>query len=277
MPKKQVIRVKWKNFCFFIILNTCIVIVILSSIKIAKWYIESKETTEQIKTILEETPIKEIEDTEKTEIIENNNLEENNPYKDYIKMNLINVDFKSLNTENSSTIGWIKVNGTDINYPFVQAKDNKYYLNHSFNKTYNNAGWIFMDYRNSIDKLDKNTIIYGHGRSDGTMFGTLKNVLSKDWLNNVNNYVVRMSTEQENTLWQIFSIYRIETTSDYLQTTFNSSDEFKEFSNMIIKRSAFNFNTSVSKNDKILTLSTCFNDKEKMVVHAKLIKIHSKS
>lgn len=276
MPKKQVIRVKWKNFCFFIILNTCVVIVILSSIKITKWYIESKETTEQIKTILEETKVKEIEDTEKTKIIENTNLEENNPYKDYIKMNLIDVDFNSLKTENSSTMGWIKVNGTDINYPFVQAKDNKYYLNHSFNKTYNNAGWIFMDYRNSNNSLDKNTIIYGHGRNDGTMFGTLKNVLSNKWLNNVNNYVIKMSTEQENTLWQIFSIYHIETTSDYLQTTFNSSEEFKEFSNMIIKRSAFNFNTSVSENDKILTLSTCFNDKEKMVVHAKLIKMQQK-
>ncbi len=276
MPKKQIIRVKWKNFLFFIILNTCIVIVILSSIKIAKWYIDSKDTTTQINNILEVTEIKEIKDTEKTQIIENNELENDNPYIDYIKMNLIDVDFKDLKEQNASTIGWIKVSGTNINYPFVQAKDNDYYLNHSFNKTYNNAGWIFLDYRNSINKLDKNMIIYGHGRSDKTMFGTLKNTLYKEWLNNPLNHIIKISTEYGNTLWQIFSIYHIETTSDYLYTNFNSNKEFRKFSDMLLDRSIFDFKTSVSDDDNILTLSTCYNDKEKMVVHAKLIKIQQK-
>ena len=276
MPKKQIIRVKWKNFLFFIILNTCIVIVILSSIKIAKWYIDSKDTTTQINNILEVTEIKEIKDTEKTQIIENNELENDNPYIDYIKMNLIDVDFKDLKEQNASTIGWIKVSGTNINYPFVQAKDNDYYLNHSFNKTYNNAGWIFLDYRNSIHKLDKNMIIYGHGRSDKTMFGTLKNTLYKEWLNNPLNHIIKISTEYGNTLWQIFSIYHIETTSDYLYTNFNSNKEFRKFSDMLLDRSIFDFKTSVSDDDNILTLSTCYNDKEKMVVHAKLIKIQQK-
>ena len=52
----------------------------------------------------------------------------NNPYWDYIKMNLINVDFAQLKAQNNDTAGSIKVNGTNINYPFVQTTDNSYYL-----------------------------------------------------------------------------------------------------------------------------------------------------
>lgn len=55
-------------------------------------------------------------------------------------MSLIDVDFSELLKINSSTVVWIQVNGTNINYPFVRANDNKYYLTHTFNKTYNSAG-----------------------------------------------------------------------------------------------------------------------------------------
>ena len=54
--------------------------------------------------------------------------------------------------------------------------------------------------------------------------------------------------------------------------TRNNNEEFLEFANMLINRSQFNFNTTINENDFILTLSTCYNDTEKMVIHAKLIK-----
>ena len=129
-----------------------------------------------------------------------------------------------------------------------------------------------MDYRNNISVLDKNTIIYAHGRLDNTMFGSLKNILTSGWLNNKNNYIVKLSTEYENNLWQVFSVYKIKTTNDYLQISFISNESFLEFTDKLIKRSDFNFNTKVNENDKILTLSTCYNEKEKVVLHAKLIK-----
>ena len=49
-------------------------------------------------------------------------------------------------------------------------------------------------------------------------------------------------------------------------------EEFLEFGNMLLKRSSHDFGTTLSPNDKILTLSTCYNDEEKVVLHAKLIK-----
>ncbi len=90
-----------------------------------------------------------------------------------------------------------------------------------------------------------------------------------EWLNNTNNHVIKMSTKYENTLWQVFSIYHIPTTNDYIKINFDSNETF---GNMLIERSMHNFNTSINENDIILTLSTCYDDYEKMVLHAKLIK-----
>lgn len=192
-------------------------------------------------------------------------------------MNLINVDFKELKKTNSDVKGWIQVNGTNINYPFVQAKDNDYYLKRALDKTYNEAGWIFLDYRNNIDLLDKNNILYGHGRLDNTMFGSLKNILKSNWYKNSDNYIIKLSTEKANTMWQVFSVYHIPTTSDYLQTKFNSDEEYMKFLKMLYKRSEYDFKINFSKEDKILSLSTCYNnDKERVVMHAKLIKIQNR-
>ena len=104
------------------------------------------------------------------------------------------------------------------------------------------------------------------------MFGSLKNILKSDWLNDPNNYVVKISTEKENTLWQVFSVYRIPNTSDYIKVNFNSNKEFNEWTSVLINRSTYYFNTIVSELDNIFTLSTCYNDYEKVVLHAKLIK-----
>lgn len=248
------------------------VILIISIIKIIGWNKDNDNTSKQIEIVQDEAKIEEVEDDDNTEIIEQPvKVPKANPYWDYIKMNMINVDFTELKKINNDVKGWIQVNGTNINYPFVQTSDNKYYLNHSFNKSLNYAGWVFLDYRNNLTN-NKNTIIYAHGRIDKTMFGSLRNILSSGWLNNSNNYVVKLSTEKENTLWQVFSVYHIPTTSDYIQTEFSSDDEFLQLITKLKDRSMFNFNTDVNSNDNILTLSTCYSDTEKVVLHAKLIK-----
>ena len=263
---------KFKKLIVIFIMIIFIVGLIWSITNIILWNNDNSKTNKIINDIQDKIKIDEKIDNPNTEIVnQDSDIDTSNPYWDYIKMNLISVDFNELKQTNNDTKGWIQVNGTNINYPFVQSGDNNYYLTHSFDKSYNSAGWIFLDYRNDINNLNKNTIIYAHGRYDGTMFGSLKNILSSGWLNNSDNYIVRLSTETENSLWQVFSVYKIPTTNDYLQTDFND-DEFKNFTDMLINRSSFDFNTNLNENDKILTLSTCYNDNEKVVLHAKLIK-----
>ena len=276
MKKK---KLKWKNLLLLIIILISLIILFISCFDVIKWFIDSKKTNTQINKILEIVEVEKVLEDENVtvEIVEQvEEIPKANPYWDYIKMNLINVNFKELKDINSDTKGWIQVNGTNINYPFVQTSNNKYYLNRSFDKSYNYAGWVFLDYRNTINNLSKNTIIYALGRLDTTMFGALKNILSSGWLDNTDNYIVKLSTETENTLWQVFSVYHIPTTSDYIQVTFSSDEEFKNWTMKLINRSQFNFNTTVNELDNILTLSTCFNEDEKVVLHAKLIKKETK-
>jgi sortase B len=275
--KKSILNNYIFNKGINILLITITIICIIAAAKSLKniffWHKENVVTSIQLETIEKITNIEIIEDNEKTEIIEQKKeIPKANPYWDYIKMNLINVDFTELKKINSSTVGWIQVNGTNINYPFVQTKNNDYYLTHSFDKSYNKAGWVFLDYRNSKDFSNQNNILYAHSRLDKTMFGSLKNILKNGWLKNTKNHVIKLSTEKENTLWQVFSVYHIPETSDYIKTNFNNPEQFQNFANMLIERSAHNFNTTVNENDKILTLSTCYGETERMVVHAKLIK-----
>lgn len=270
---KKKLRLK-KEVLIVILFLIPIPILIYSTYNIINYLIDSPKTKQIITTIIEETEITDYESTE-AEIIETEE-KPNTPYWNFIKMNLIDVNFEELKKINNETAGWLYVGGTNVNYPFVQTTDNDFYLDHSFDKSSNKAGWLFMDYRNNKSEYEKNTIIYAHNRKDQTMFGTLKKLLTNDWYNNENNRVIKMSSENYNTLWQIFSVYVIETTNDYIKTYFSDDNEYQEFLNLIHSRSYTNFNTNVSSQDRILTLSTCHGNTKKLVVHAKLIKIEAK-
>ena len=268
---------KKEKIIFIVLIVLFSLLFIYSTFNIIKWFIDSSKTNKQIKEIQNNVTVNEVVDNENTEIIEGNEeVSKSNPYWDFIKLNMIDVDFSELMSTNKDTIGWIQVNGTNVNYPFVQTKDNSYYLNHSYDYSKNESGWVFLDYRNNINNLDKNTIIYAHGRNDRTMFGSLRFILNNGWINNKNNFVIKISTEKENSMWQIVSAYHIPVTSDYLITNFTDNNDFMEFANMIIDRSMYDFDTKINENDYLLTLSTCYNKTDRMVIHAKLIKKETK-
>ena len=129
-----------------------------------------------------------------------------------------------------------------------------------------------MDYRNSSDLNNKNTIIYAHSRLDKTMFGSLSKVLKSNWYKNKDNHIIKISTPNENGLYQIFSVYKIKAEDYYITTNFNTNNDYLNFLNTIKNRSIYNFNITLNENDTIITLSTCYSDTERTVVHAKKIK-----
>jgi len=133
-----------------------------------------------------------------------------------------------------------------------------------------------MDYRNNINNLNDNTIIYGHNMSNKTMFGSLKDVLNDNWINNEDNHIIKITTEENILQFKIFSIYIIDYTNDYLITSFNDKIQYNEFLQMLKGRSDYSFKTDVNNTDKILTLSTCNGKNNKrLVIHAKLINIEN--
>ena len=252
-------KIKKGNLLIGFIQVISIIIIIISLYYIYLWYRDNKKT----ENIL-------------NEIYENANVSSDNISVDNdLKIEVENIDFNKLINKNPDTIGWIKVLGTDINYPVVQTNNNDFYLTHSFDKSYNKAGWIFADYINKNlknNELDKNTIIYGHNRQNNSMFGTLSNVFKEEWLSNKENHYINFSTLNNNMVWEVFSTYTIEKEEYYIQSNFSSDEEYISFLNTIKNRSTYKYDVNISKEDKILTLSTCTNvGKGRTVLHAKLI------
>jgi sortase B len=175
-----------------------------------------------------------------------------------------------LRITNPQTTAWLIVKGTNINYPVVQAHDNSFYLNHSYTGTLNSSGWVFMDYEDDPEFNNQNTVIYAHGRNEGTMFGTLKYALNAWWQNNPDNHIVVTATPTQLMFWETFSVYRIPNTSDYINVNFSNEANFTSFINRVTDRSAHNFGIRPTATDRILTLSTCIGTDERMVLHARL-------
>ena len=182
----------------------------------------------------------------------------------------------ALTSINPDVVGYLKVNNTGVDYPVVQSSDNVYYLEHNLYREPDQNGWVYMDFRNSKTQLSDNTIIYGHNMYySGVMFGTLHRVQNASWQADPNNLVISFNTIYETMNWQIFSIYAIPKTSDYLRVNFDNNEDKMNYINMVKSRSKTDFHIDVNENDKILTLSTCTGNNARLVIHAKLLDMAS--
>ena len=161
---------------------------------------KDQKNIEKIENEIEDRIEESIDNNEegKEDSIENKEEYISSYYKEYSKV------YNELLKINSDTVGWLTINNTKINYPVVQSKDNDYYLNHAYDKTKNIAGWIYVDYRNDMNNINKNTIIYGHsGLKGNIMFSSLKNVLNENWYNNSNNLNISFSIKEKEYKWKI--------------------------------------------------------------------------
>lgn len=281
MKKKKMTRVEYQRrlrrkrmrlrpIPFTILLLLCSSIFIFSLYSIIVWQLDNKNINNLHN---------EIDDISNGEFVKDNGDAYNPPddkdsdYWYYIGLPFYNVSFDELLKKNKDTVAFIHMENNNINYPVVQSGDNDYYLTHAFNKKYNEAGWVFLDYRNDINSLSFNNIIYGHGRLNKTVFGSLKDTLDKKWQSNKDNLAIYISTPKENMVFQIFSIYTIDSESYYIRTSFDSEKDKSKWLDTMIKRNTSVIDTPVDTNDKILTLSTCLDDNGgRVVVQSKLIK-----
>ena len=258
-------------------LSFSLLIFVFTSVIIANWIRQGYSIKKLENNIVESTDIYKVEEGTLYNVESVDTTNYGSQYWKYLKTPLSAVDFTELLKDNSDTVGWIIVNDTNINYPVVQTGDNDYYLNHAYDKTSNNAGWIYADFRDNFNVFSKNMVIYGHGRKDKIMFGSLTKALDKNWYTKEENQIIQFSTLKYNTMWQIFSVYTIPAESYYITTDFETNDEYATFLGEMLKRSIYNFNVNLSTDDKILTLSTCYNDNGiRLVVQAKLVKLQER-
>ncbi|WP_373316066.1 class B sortase [Siminovitchia terrae] len=190
-----------------------------------------------------------------------------------VKEGEIRPQFNKLLQINPDMIGWITVDDTMVNYPILQADTNEYYLYRNYKKEDSRAGSIFMDYRNDVTAHDRNTIVYGHSMKDGSMFNQLKKFLDKDFFES-------HQTIYYDTLYgaydaKVFAVYHTTTDFDYIQTEFDSDEEYAALLQKMMDESVHWTDVELQADDQILTLSTCDYlldpDKGRFVVQAKLV------
>ena len=245
---------KKKSVLLLIFRIVSAIIIIVCLIKIFMWFKENKKN-------------KQLQDKLLSKINTDIDSERSQDTK------LDNINFEELFEINPNTVGWIKVPGTDINYCVAKANDNEFYLTHSFDNSYNSAGWIFADYRNNFNGADKNIIIYGHNRHNGSMFSTLKNILNEDWYTNEENYIITFYTPDGVKKYKVFSVYQVPVSELNLPVSFDNNKDFTSYLDEIKNKSIYDFNESVGKSDSIITLYTCTdNNLGRILLHAKLIK-----
>lgn len=171
----------------------------------------------------------------------------------------LKLDFSKLKEMNSDTIGWIEIRNTNINYPFVQTSDNDYYLGHSFTKSVNGDGWIFVSYINKNDFTDSNTILFGHDTHGRGMFSDLKKLYN----GLLGNFIpITIYLENETIHYETFSIFLTdENSNQFLKTRLYHKDI-----EAALKQSKYDFKVEVGDEESFLTLSTCYNSSSNKVI-----------
>lgn len=186
----------------------------------------------------------------------------------------IRPQFTELHAVNERIVGWVSVEGTKLNNPILQAEDNDFYLNRNFKDNYSRAGSVFMDYRNDVIDMSRNTVIYGHAMKNDTMFGSVKKYAEQGYADE--HAIIHFDTLYDSYDIEVFAAY--ETTIDfyYIETDFTSDEDYMQYIAEVRKRSVIEMPVEINPGDQILTLSTCNNSVDskdkRYVVQGKLVK-----
>ena len=183
------------------------------------------------------------------------------------------IDFASLKRVNEDVIGWIYIEALDgVSYPVVKGTDNSTYLHMTYEKNYNFAGTIFIDYENSADFNDCNTLVYGHNMKNGSMFGQLKE-FSKDEATYQKSRYFWIFTPEKSYRYEIISAYTTAVNSDTYTLFKGPGQEFQDYLNKITGYSEIKTTPGeMTISDRIVTLSTCTgNEATRYVVQGKRV------
>lgn len=181
------------------------------------------------------------------------------------------VDFEALKAVSAHVAAWIQISGIDaVNYPVVWSGDNSYYLDHTWDGKYSRYGAIFLEAANASDFSDCYSIIYGHNMKDGSMFGGLKKYRSADFFAE-HGGIITLYLPEETRTYQIFSVRQVVPDDLSVYTLGFAHDEsFADYIRAMKANSLYQTGVEVSKEDDVLTLSTCAGE-NRLIVHAKLV------
>ena len=190
------------------------------------------------------------------------------------------LQLEELQNINTDIIGWLEIEGTNINYPVLHGTDNDFYLNHNYKKENSWAGSLFLDKDFDIANGSSNYLIYGHRNGQGLMFETLLKYANKNFYEN--HKTIKFTTLDEDALYEILAVFYSRVYYQNEQNVFryyyfvNAKDEqeYNEFVKNAKNASIYDTGVSAEYGEQLLTLSTCeYSQKNgRFVVVAKKVK-----
>ena len=166
--------------------------------------------------------------------------------------------YGALYEQNNDFVGWIQIDGTNINYPVMQTPDNPdYYLKHSFENTWSDYGVPYLDEACVIGQSN-NLVIYGHHMSNGSMFCDLE--LYSDPAFCMDHPVIRFDTLSSFGEYEVIAVFRYNTNQEtfrYDREVNMDEGRFSWFMEQVHARELFSTGKDASFGDQMLTLSTC--------------------
>ena len=173
------------------------------------------------------------------------------------------LQLEELKKDNEEIIGYLEIEGTNINYPVCQSTDNDYYIRHNYKKEYSKDGAIFLDKDYDWNIPSSNLLLYGHNNKNGTMFQNLLEYAKEDFYKE--HTKIKFTTNKEESIYEIISVFysRVYYKSEqnvfryYYFVNAENEEKYNEFVNNAKKSSIYNIETTAEYGDQLLTLSTC--------------------
>lgn len=168
---------------------------------------------------------------------------------------------------NPDGLGFLYVPSVDIRLPIAQTTDNDFYLTHTFDKTYNGNGCLFVDYRITNKLKANHVLIYGHNMNSGAMFGSLSRYETPSFYQTEGNDVFYIYTEDVIRKYKIFTVYITDPISDTFTFNFSNLAGLREYAKNVQAQSLYNTGVDITNTTQIVTFSTCTNNsKQRLIV-----------
>lgn len=187
---------------------------------------------------------------------------------------------EELKKENQDIVGWIEIEGTNINFPVLQGTDNQYYMEHTYTKEYSKGGSIFLDKSYDWNIPSTNLLLYGHNNKNGTMFQNLLKYQEESFYKE--HPTIRFTTIDDDCQYEIISAFLSRVYYEDEQNAFryyyfvnaNNEAEYNSYIEESKKASLYDTGVTAEYGEQLLTLSTCSYHTEdgRFVVVAKKVK-----
>lgn len=258
ITKKESNRKYKKSSIRKLIYFDCLLLILLLIIYLVYSYFSSKEITDKYTNLLDNTYVEEVEDEVQTTRM---------------------LQVQELNKNNEDIIGWIEINDTVINYPLLHGDDNYYYLSRDYEKNEDANGSIFLDKNYDFSIPSSNLLVYGHNKTNGTMFEDL--LKYEDYEFYETHEAIRITTQTSDDFYEIIGVFKsrvyakdeVNVFRYYNFINADNEDEYNEYVENVLDSSLYDTNKTAEYGDQLLTLSTCEYSQEngRFVVVAKKI------